>query len=40
MRIAYFTEMIMISDQRISDTMPVIVSGDSVPPDVAACLNA
>ena len=40
MRMAYFTEMIMISDQRISDTMPVAVSGDSDPPDSASCLNA
>jgi hypothetical protein len=40
MRMAYFIEMIMISDHRISDTIPVIISGDNVPPAFAACLNA
>ena len=40
MRMAYLTEMIMISDQRINDTIPVMVSGDSIPPESAACLNA
>jgi len=40
MRMAYFTEMIVINDQRISDTIPMMVSGDRVPPDADACLNA
>jgi hypothetical protein len=39
-RMAYLNETITISDQRITDTMPMIVSGEIVPPASAACLNA
>jgi hypothetical protein len=35
-RIAYLIEITMISDQRISDTMPSTASGDAVPLGLAA----
>jgi len=40
MRIAYLNETIRIRVHRISDTMPMTVSDDSVPPAAAACLSA
>ena len=36
MRIAYFTEMTMIKDQKISDTTPTTASGEIAPPGLAA----
>jgi hypothetical protein len=42
MRIAYLTEMTMISDQKISDTMPRTASGVTCPvglADLAATLS-
>ena len=38
-RIAYLNETITISDQRITDTMPMMVSGEIAPAASAACLN-
>jgi hypothetical protein len=35
-RIAYFTEMTMINDQKISDTIPTTASGEIAPLGVAA----
>jgi len=39
-RIAYLSETIRIRDQRMSDAIPVMVSGDGVPPASAAYLKA
>jgi len=38
-RMAYLNETITVSDQRITDTMPMMVSGEGVPAASAACLN-
>jgi len=39
-RIAYLSETIRITVQKISDTTPRIVSGDNAPLACAACLKA
>ena len=38
-RMAYLNETITISDHRITDTMPMMVSSEIAPAASAACLN-